>query len=75
MINIKEKLSMKNKIVLVIIIVLQVLILLFLKLGILIMHEYTILMNVVSYLLVICLVVELLYFIFNMEEYDGKNER
>ena len=66
---------MKNKIVLAIIIFLQVLVLLFLKLGILIMHEYTVLMNVVSYLLVICLVVELLYYIFNMEEYDGKNER
>lgn len=66
---------MRNKIILAVIIFLQVFILLFLKLGILIMHEYTLLMNIASYLLVICLVVELLYFIFNMEKYDGKNER
>lgn len=64
---------MKNKIVLSIIIFLQVLVLLFLKLGILIMHEYTVLMNVVSYLLTICLLVESLYFIFCMEEHNGKD--
>lgn len=64
---------MKNKIVLAIIIFLQVLVLLFLKLGILIMHEYTALMNVVSYLLTICLLVESLYFIFGMEEHNGKD--
>lgn len=64
---------MKNKIVLAIIIFLQVLVLLFLKLGILIMHEYTELMNIVSYLLTVCLIVESLYFIFDMEEHDGKN--
>lgn len=64
---------MKNKIVLVVIIFLQVLVLLFLKLGILIMHEYTALMNIVSYLLTVCLLVESLYFIFGMEEYNGKD--
>ncbi len=64
---------MKNKIVLAIIIFLQVLVLLFLKLGILIMHEYTALMNIVSYLLAVCLLVESLYFVFGMEGHNGKD--